>query len=147
MQNGGGKKAGGAEEVEVEEDGGGGVFTADVTFGGLVWFGCRISNTSHTLSGGKVAARESWRQMRRARDESAGVGANWNAEVKVPPWGEGDRVRNVCAAAAKGKCLDSFSEGTDLSIFFEGVRKPRRETGTVDCGVCSRYGFRLERDF
>lgn len=49
------------------------VFTADVTFGGVL-FGsaARASNTSHTLSGGKVAALQ----------QSAGVGANWNAEVK-----------------------------------------------------------------
>lgn len=122
------------------------MFTADVTFGGLVWFGCCISNTSHTLSGGKVAVRESSQQMRRTRDESAGVGANWNAEVKVPPGGRRQSAQCLCSGGER-KMFGFFSEGTDLSFFFEGVRKPRRVTGTVDCGACSRYGFRLERDF
>lgn len=118
---------------------------ADVTFGGLVWFGCRISNTSHTLSGGKVAARESSQQMRRTRDESAGVGVNWNAEVKVPPGGRRQSARCLCSGGERNVWI--FFQRALIRLFFEGVRKPRRVTGTVDCGACSRYGFRLERDF
>lgn len=76
------------------------------------------SNTSHTLSGSKVATRKCCDKWD-AHDESAGVGANWNKEVKVPRQ-EGASVCVVCVAAAKWKCLDVCQRAL-ACLYFESV--------------------------